>query len=144
MILSTRVRRCFLAMHRIDFRLGHDGLTSELYRLGLDPYAGDLVIFVGRHRDRLKVIYADQTGLWLGIKRFTSAMKTHMRFLDDPRMNEITQADLAMLLEGAAYTVERRVEAYVHEARTDNILTPLGKERKTSAGHVVPMGVSRT
>jgi hypothetical protein len=118
-ILSTRVRRCYLALHRVDFRLGHDGLTAQLFQLGLDPFAGDLVIFIGRHKNRLKVIYADDTGLWLATKRFTETMKTRLRFLADPRCTEITQADLAMILEGAAYTVERRLAAYVHEADHD-------------------------
>ena len=48
MLLTTRVRRIFLAMYKVDMRKGHDGLLAEAFKMGLDPYMGDLVIFVGR------------------------------------------------------------------------------------------------
>jgi transposase len=113
-IHTTRVRKCWLARHRVDFRRHHDGLLAEAFKLGLDPFKGDLLIFIGRRKNRLKVLYADETGLWVSSKRFTEeAMKTRFRFLTDPNCTEITRAELAMIAEGAAYKLEKTVKPYL-------------------------------
>jgi hypothetical protein len=89
-------------------------LIAEAFKLGKDPYMGDLLIFVGRGKSRLKLLYADATGLWLSTKIFTvEAMKTKLRFLSDPACTEITDAELALVLEGSAYTITRRVTPYL-------------------------------
>ena len=81
--------------------------------MGLDPFRGDVVIFVGRNRRRLKLLYADPTGLWLSVKRFTvEAMKTSFAFVTDPSCRSITAAELAMLAEGSSYTLGKRVRDY--------------------------------
>lgn len=105
--------RIWLARHRVDFRKQHDGLLAEAYKMNLDPFAGDLLIFIGRHRRRIKVLYADSTGIWLSAKRFTlEAMKTKLDFLLEPSCDSITQAELAMLIEGSSYTLGRKVAIY--------------------------------
>jgi hypothetical protein len=114
MISSTRVSRVWRVDHHVDFRRHHDGLLAEAFNLGKDPFMGDLLIFVGRGKSRLKLLYADATGLWVSTKRFTvEAMKTDFRFLSDPSCSEITEAELALILEGAAYTINKRVTPYV-------------------------------
>ncbi len=113
MIFSTRVTRIWLACHHTDFRRQHDGFLAAILNLGLDPFKGDLVIFIGRRRTNLRVCYADTTGLWLSSKRFTvEGIKTSFRFLSDPSCNEITQAELALILEGSAYHISRKVKTY--------------------------------
>lgn len=98
-------------MHRVDFRKSHDGLLAECYHMGLDPFAGDVVLFIGRCRRRMKLLFADDSGLWLAFKRFNAAtMKTKFRFLSDPQVNRISMAELQMFFEGSAYTVDRRLE----------------------------------
>ncbi len=116
MIFSTRIRRVYIVNHRVDFRRRHDGLLAEAFKLGKDPFMGDLMIFIGRGKSRLKLLYADQTGLWESTKKFTvESMKTKLRFLDDPSCTEITEAELALVLEGTAYTITRRVTPYLPE-----------------------------
>lgn len=81
--------------------------------MNLDPFAGDLIIFIGRHRRRIKVLYADSTGLWVSAKRFTlEAMKTKLDFLLEPSCDSITEAELAMLIEGSSYTIGKKVAIY--------------------------------
>lgn len=81
--------------------------------MNLDPFSGDVVIFIGRHRRRIKVLYADATGLWVSSKRFTlEAMKTKLEFLCDPSCDSITEAELAMLIEGSSYTIGKKVAIY--------------------------------
>lgn len=113
MILGKSHSRIWLAKHRVDFRRQHDGLLAEAYKMNLDPFSGDVVIFIGRHRRRIKVLYADETGIWVSAKRFTlEAMKTKLEFLLEPSCDSITQAELAMLLEGSSYTIGKKVAVY--------------------------------
>lgn len=122
--------RIWLARHRVDFRRQHDGLLAECYRMNLDPFSGDVVIFIGRNRRRIKVLYADKTGLWLSAKRFTlESMKTKIDFLLDPACDSITEAELAMLIEGSSYTIGKKVAVYSKPVdgkggATETILTP--------------------
>jgi len=98
-------------MHRVDFRKSHDGLLAECYRIGLDPFAGDVVLFVGRCRRRMKLLFADESGLWLAFKKFNAqTMKTKFRFLSDPQVKQISTGELQMFFEGTAYTVDRRLD----------------------------------
>jgi len=98
-------------MHRVDFRKAHDGLLTECYNMGLDPFDGDVVLFVGRCRRRMKLLFADDSGLWIAFKRFnTETIKTRFRFLSDPHTTQISIAELQMFFEGAAYTVEKRLQ----------------------------------
>lgn len=114
MIFSSRVRRVFIVNHHVDFRRHHDGLLAEAFKLGRDPFMGDLLIFVGRGKSRLKLLYADATGLWESTKKFTlESMKTKLHFLADPSCTEITEAELALVLEGSAYTITKRVAPYL-------------------------------
>lgn len=113
MITTDRKSRIWLARHRVDFRRHHDGLLAEAYRMNLDPFGGDIVIFIGRNRRALKVLYADPTGLRLTWKKFTlEAMKTRLKFLLEPSCESITAAELAMLMEGSSYVIGKKVETY--------------------------------
>jgi transposase len=115
MIATQRRSRIWLARHRVDFRKQHDGLLAEAYRVNLDPFVGDIVIFIGRNRRRIKVLYADGTGLWVSAKKFTlEAMKTKLAFLLEPSCESITAAELAMILEGSSYTLGKKVAVYTH------------------------------
>ena len=110
MLPPAKLRVINVAMHRVDFRKSHDGLLAEAYHMGLDPFAGDVVLFVGRCRRRMKLLFADSSGLWVAFKRFNSeSMKTRFRFLEDPMVNEISMAELQMFFEGSAYTVDKRL-----------------------------------
>lgn len=111
MFPPAKIRFIHVAIHKVDFRKSHDGLLAECYQMGLDPFAGDVVLFIGRCRKRMKVLFADDSGLWLGFKRFNSKpMKTQFRFLSDPGYNKISTAELQMFFEGNAYTISRRLE----------------------------------
>lgn len=81
--------------------------------MNLDPFSGDIVIFIGRRRRAVKVLYADSTGLYVTWKKFTmEAMKTKLKFLLEPACQSITSAELAMLMEGSSYTIGTKVRYY--------------------------------
>ncbi|MBL7670470.1 MAG: IS66 family insertion sequence element accessory protein TnpB [Bdellovibrionaceae bacterium] len=109
--------KVWLARHRVDFRKGHSGLLAECYKMGIDPYKGNLVIFIGRHRRRIKIVYADPTGLWVNSKVFTmEAMKTSFKLLDDPGCDSITSSEFSLLIEGSSYIIKKRVATYTKVA----------------------------
>jgi hypothetical protein len=113
MTLLGRKQRIWLARHRVDFRKAHTGLLAEAYKMCLDPFAGDVVIFIGRNRRRIKILHADTTGLWISAKLFTlEAMKTRFKFLTEPSCSVISHGELALLMEGSRYTIEKKVEPY--------------------------------
>ena len=112
MFISSHFR-IWLARHRVDFRKGASGLLAECYKMGLDPFKGDLVLFIGRNRRRIKLIHADSTGIWVSAKVFTmEAIKTNFKFLQDPLSDKITQAELSMIMEGSSFIVKKRVATF--------------------------------
>lgn len=62
--------RIFLARGATDMRKAIDGLEA-LTRLFLerDPFSGDLFVFCNRRRNRIKILYWEQSGFWLLLKR---------------------------------------------------------------------------
>lgn len=112
-MLPVTIRRVFLAQHRVDFRRRFDGLLAECYRLGADPYWGDCVVFVKRDRTQLRAIVGDGLGLYLVSRRFEGGrLGALASFLDEPATEEITTAELSLLLEGATFTVHRRARPW--------------------------------
>lgn len=113
MILFGKVRSIWLARYKIDFRKGHWSLLAEAYALGLDPLQGDLILFVSRDKRKLKLLYNDPTGLWLAHKFFhKAAMKSLLAFESERVKSSLTAAELAMLIEGALFTVHKRLEEF--------------------------------
>ena len=91
MLMAMRNNRIWLARHKVDFRRQHQGLLAEAYKMNLNPFCGDIIIFVGRGLRRIKILYADVSGLWVSTKLFTGdAMKTKLLFLTDPKCDEIS------------------------------------------------------
>lgn len=112
-MLSVKVRRVFLARHRVDFRRRFDGLLSEAHRLGADPYGGDCVLFIKRDRSQLRAIVGDGVGLYLVCRRFEGgSLRGLAAFAEDPGVTEISTAELSLLLEGAHFTVHDRARAW--------------------------------
>lgn len=68
-------RRIFLARQAVDMRKGCASLAALVENaLGHDPYAGDIFVFVGRRKNRVKLIAWDRSGFWLAAKHLEQGM----------------------------------------------------------------------
>lgn len=103
-MLNAVGRRIFLAREAMDMRSGIDRLAGWVEsRLGGDPFAGDVFVFVGRDRRRVKLLVWDVSGYWLCLKRLDRG-----RFAPPPpsvvsggvATVALSAADLQLLLEG--------------------------------------------
>ena len=93
--------RVFLCTSPTDMRKGFDTL-AVLVRdgLGYDPLSGHLFLFVGRRRDRLKLLYWDRDGYALWYKRLEQGTFRMPVAKPDTASIELKASELAMLLEG--------------------------------------------
>ena len=107
------IRRVIIAEHRVDFRRRFDGLLSESYKMGTDPYDGDCVVFMMGNRTQLRVLTGDALGLTMICRRFEGGrLRATFAFARDPKATTITLGELTLLMEGASYTVHKRVKAW--------------------------------
>lgn len=103
--LSVRV---FLATGPTDMRKGFDSLAALVRdHLGHDPLSGSLFLFLGRRRDRLKVLYWDSDGFALWYKRLEEGTFRLPAKNTDASV-ELKASELAMLLEGIDLTSIKR------------------------------------
>jgi transposase len=63
-------RRIFLARQATDMRKGCASLAVVVENaLGHAPYVGDIFVFVGKHKNRVRLIAWDRFSFWLCAKR---------------------------------------------------------------------------
>jgi len=103
--------RIFMAVKPVDMRRSFDGLCATITEaLGGDPLSGDVFLFRGKRADRFKAIAWDRTGLAIWYKRLEKGKyKWPTR---DAASIEMTEHELALLLDGVDFTRIRRLPAF--------------------------------
>ena len=83
----------------VDMRKGIDGLRAVVEQvLRRDPLCGHLFVFVGRSRDKVKILFWDRNGFVLYLKRLEQG-RFQLPVVDERRQHvEMEPAQLAMLL----------------------------------------------
>jgi transposase len=93
--------RIYLCTSPTDMRKGFDTLAALVKEfLGKDPLSGHLFLFVGRAKDRLKILYWDADGFALWYKRLEEGTFRMPRAGSDDASVELKASELAMMLEG--------------------------------------------
>lgn len=70
MLSLTSATRVFVALEPVDMRQSFNGLYARVQAvLKEEPTSGHLFVFTNRHRNRLKILYFDGSGLWVCAKR---------------------------------------------------------------------------
>lgn len=104
MLTFTEGRRIFLARAATDMRKSFDTLAGLVTnQLGKDPFAGDVFIYVGKYRNRVKVLVWDVSGFWVCAKRLekgTFAVPAPLLKTDAKATLPMSPAEVHMLLEG--------------------------------------------
>jgi len=78
----------------------------------MDLFAGHLFVFLGRRRDRCKILFWDRGGLVLYYKRLEKGRFQMPRVTADGRAVELDATALAMLLDGIDVRYVRRPEPW--------------------------------
>lgn len=100
-MLLPRSVRIWVSAEAVDMRRGHDGLTSVVKNVwGMDPFSGHLFVFLGKRRDRCKIVFFDRGGFVLYYKRLEKGRFVLPRLVEGERTATIDATDLAMLLDG--------------------------------------------
>lgn len=97
-------RRIFIARAVTDMRKSFNTLSALVeHQLGHDPYAGDVFVFIGRHRNRMKVLVWDASGFWLCARRLekgTFAVPRPLMEAGSTDVIQVSPAEMALVLEG--------------------------------------------
>jgi transposase len=99
--------RAYVCVEPVDMRKSIDGLSQLVQPLfSADVFGGQVFVFLGKRRDKVKLLWWDRHGFWLAYKRLERG-----RF---PRPEEIARralsaAELMVYLEGIDLTRARRL-----------------------------------
>ena len=113
--------RIFMAVAPVDMRRSFAGLCAIITEtLGANPIGGDIFLFRGKRSDRVKAIIWDRAGLAIWYKRLERG-KYKWPSPDAVSM-ELTEQELALLLDGVDFTRIRRLPSFalrppLHELR---------------------------
>lgn len=93
--------KIYLSTAPTDMRKGFDSLAALVKdSFGEDPLSGHLFLFIGRARDRLKILYWDTDGFALWYKRLEEGTFRLPAARPDAASVQLKASELAMLLEG--------------------------------------------
>jgi transposase len=100
--------RIYFATELADMRNGIDGLRARVEAtLRQDPYSGHLFVFVGKTKDKVKILFWDRGGFVLYMKRLEKG-RFQLPVVDARRQHvEMEPAQLAMLLDGIDLNARR-------------------------------------
>jgi transposase len=114
--------RIYLCVQPADMRRGFDTLAAQVKEfLKHDPFSGNLFLFVGRGKDRLKILYWDKDGFALWYKRLEEgtfklpAVKSAAGIA--AASVELKATELAMLLEGIDLKSIKRSKRFSRQTR---------------------------
>lgn len=94
-------RRVLVAEFCIDLRFGMNRLMGIAFQAGLDPRKGDVILFGGRNRKRLKVLHGDATGVWVSSKVFfADDAQCIIKPVLDGSLKEVSVSDFARIIDG--------------------------------------------
>ena len=99
MIQLTPQMRILVAVEPADFRKGIDGLCGLCRQsLGIDPFAGALIVFRNKSSTALKLLAYDGQGFWLCQKRLSTGRFRWWPQPSDKGASQLMVHELQLLL----------------------------------------------
>jgi len=106
-VIFPSALQAYVCRDRVDMRRGVDGLSQLVGRsFGRDPFGGQMFIFIGKRRDKAKLLWWHHTGFLLLYKRLERS-----RF-PDPRAlaaRGLSMAEVMAFLEGIDLSRSKRI-----------------------------------
>jgi len=100
--------RIHFATALVDMRKGIDGLRAVVEGvLKKDPWDGHLFVFVGKSKDKVKILFWDRNGFVLYMKRLERGRFQVPAVNERVRHVDMEPAQLAMLLDGIDLNARR-------------------------------------
>jgi len=100
-MLSPQVK-AYVCREAVDMRLGIDGLSQLVGPLfTADALSGQVFVFLGKRRNRVKLLYWDRNGFWLAYKRLERGRFPKAEML---AQRGLTLLELRAYLEGVDLT----------------------------------------
>ena len=101
MLTLPTSEKVYLAIDPVSMHLSFDRLSGIVKRLGLDPVAGHLFVFINRPKTHMKVLFYDRTGLCQVYKRLDAGtFQVPTDGSGMPLRRELTPSELGLILEG--------------------------------------------
>ena len=114
----------YLCVQPADMRRGFDTLAAQVKEfLKHDPFSGNLFLFVGRGKDRMKILYWEKDGFCLWYKRLEEGTFKLPSHKDAPVSVELKATELAMLLEGIDLKSIKRSKRFSRTTTTTEVAT---------------------
>ena len=115
-MFNFAVKNIYLANYLVEMRKSFNTLSEYVsFNLGRNPLSGDAFVFIGKSRDRLKVLIWEDSGFWLCNKRLETGTysKTLMESLyNGEKDSNLTQSQWHNLLEGVIVTSSKKLNRY--------------------------------
>ena len=112
--------RIFLVAGVTDMRKAFDGLSGVVRSaIASDPKSGDLFVFCNRRKNRLKILFVDDSGVWVCAKRLERGTFTWPAGTTEERRVEMRPAELSLLL-GGLDAKELKARDWKRNTRTDS------------------------
>lgn len=104
MIINTdEVKNIYISNHFVDMRKAIDGLTLIVHsQFQMNVLDHSLFIFTNKARNRIKILYYENNGFWLLVKRLEHG-KFKIQESQDSLTKVITSRQLNWLLEGLEF-----------------------------------------
>ena len=100
--------RIYFATELVDMRNGIDGLRAIVEAaLKKDAYQGHLFVFVGKAKDKVKILFWDRNGFVLYLKRLERGRFQLPAVGERTKHVAMEPAQLAMLLDGIDLNAKR-------------------------------------
>jgi transposase len=110
MFALTASQRFFLYSQPVDMRKSFNALSGIVSTgMGKDALSGDVYIFIGKSRDKLKLLVWEKGGFILYYKRLESGT-FHLPKLQE---DSLSYSALCLLIEGVEVEVTHRRKRYV-------------------------------
>lgn len=110
MFALTASQRFLLYFEPVDMRKSFDALSGIVSAgMGKDALCGDVYIFIGKSRDKIKLLVWEKGGFVLYYKRLESGT-FHLPKL---QANDLSYSELCLLIEGVEVEVTHRRKRYV-------------------------------